>query len=173
MMKYHKTPMTIFLPQIREVPDFGEFPSRRIRPPASMAEVGFVKHSVLERHVTADFCPHEEEIKGTTEFVCRALSDAVFAFMVETAYAHLVAQKALEDPFFRCDRFQTRIDEWLYPTWEEAQEIYEANAKLQAPYAGARTPAEDAVGLGFRGSFHFDPNACASGKIGRRVKWPK
>lgn len=81
------------------------------------------------------------------DFIQKALTETEFSILVEIAAAHIVASKALSDPWFRMDRYKTRIDEWVMPIWELAQEIYENNADLALPYQGARSPTRRAVGL--------------------------
>lgn len=80
-------------------------------------------------------------------FISKALRDPRFKFYVEVAAAHIVAAKALSDKWYRVDRFKTRIDEWVMPVWDLAQEIYELNSHMVAPYEGARRRSRSAVGL--------------------------
>ena len=97
--------------------------------------------------VTADQAPDLMTTGEVHDFVQRALTDSKFGMMVEIAAAHLVAMKALSDPWFRMDRYKTRVDEHVGLIWELAQEIFEANADRAALYHGARHPSRRAVGL--------------------------
>lgn len=72
---------------------------------------------------------------------------------MEIVVAHIIAEKALSDPFWRMDRYKTRIDEYLMTIFIMAQHVYEANAALQLPYDGSRfvTKGQRRRGLGLHG----------------------
>lgn len=60
------------------------------------------------------------------------------ALAMEIAVAHMIAKKALSDPFWRFDRYRSRIDEYIETVWLIAQAVYEENSHLQVPHEGAR-----------------------------------
>jgi len=99
---------------------------------------------------------HEENsaaARATKALIVQATRDKAVAHAVCVAAAHVIAKIAIEDPYFRPDRFKTRVDEWVYHrVWSLAQEIYEANAAYQIPEQAAMcSPQKTARGMGIRG----------------------
>lgn len=76
--------------------------------------------------------PHLKPLPGlyamSIDVVNDALRDERVGTAVQIAAAHVVATNAIIDPYFRGDRFKSRVDEWMFMMWCVAQEVFEANA---------------------------------------------
>lgn len=111
--------------------------------------------------------PGDMKISEVIDFVGQAFEAPRLRFLVKVAFAHLVAKNALEDPYFKCQDYRTRIDENLSSVWELAQDIYEHNRQFQQQvippvYHPARP--QSTVGLGFPIGRSTRPAAhCSSG----------
>jgi hypothetical protein len=129
-------------------------------------ETGYIK-AVVGMTVAGDRPFRDVTIGEIHDFVDLTLRDPAHSYLVFVAAAHQVAAHALDDPFFKRDRFKTRIDEWLHGIWELAQDIYEHSRDLQVQaWPPTRAKSKSAVGLGIPRSFR-PSSACSSGAVER------
>ena len=118
-------------PEVRYFGDIGHWPWPKVRPPIPSMKEPVVRATVVWTTSGPDADYGDVTENEVADFVKKAMTDGRHRYLVKVATAHIIAQAALEDPWFRADRYATRIDEYLLSIWELAQEIYEHNADLQ------------------------------------------
>jgi hypothetical protein len=130
------------------VPVFPEFIELPYHPDFRVEPFGLVPTPALKARtswaITDEPMPSRAQID---RIVGAAITDPTTAASVKIATAHLVAINALQDPLWRRDQYRTRVDEWIAPIWELAQEVFEANADAAAPQTHGFSRIRRAVGL--------------------------